>query len=255
MRYKIILDKDILEEFVDNLPDLELGEKYYISLFARKKYDPNTINSSDRVQLGRSTVRKEHIINKLMNWEIPLGAYKLKGRDVTQKSLAVYINPNPRSTKKAAIVMQHKLIDLLHGANEDYNIVREAYSAMQKSKSRGIFVDFDLDVEKPFDLSPMESILPKYCYDILETRGGYHILVNTQKVKEGNKIFRDLRDTASHYGFDRIYKMWYKDIQNAFPVDKTGDQMIPIPGTHQGGFMPQFIKEPIIEDSIDVYEE
>ncbi len=220
MNYTIIADESILENFIESLPDLESGEKYYMALFARKKYDPTSINSSDRVQLGRVIVKKEHIIRKLKNWEIPLGAYKLKGKEVNQISLAAYINPNPRSQKKAARIMMHKLTDLISGTNLDYDLVREAYSSLQVSKSRGVYVDFDLDVEKPFDLSKLKEIMDGG-YRVLETRGGYHILIEPTKVTNT--------------------KTWYKQIQDNFPVDKQGDQMIPIPGTYQGGFTPKFI--------------
>jgi len=38
----------------------------------------------------------------------------------------------------------------------------------------------------------------------------------------------------------KINKQWYQTIKNKFDVDQSGDNMIPIPGTFQGGFTPKF---------------
>ena len=34
---------------------------------------------------------------------------------------------------------------------------------------------------------------------------------------------------------------WHQRIQELYNVDQSGDQMIPMPGTYQGGFIPKFI--------------
>ena len=39
--YEIIKDESALEEFVAWLPDLNLNEKFYVSLQVRKKYMPH----------------------------------------------------------------------------------------------------------------------------------------------------------------------------------------------------------------------
>ena len=38
MNYKIVENEKQLKEFIDWLPELEENEKYFVSLFARKKY-------------------------------------------------------------------------------------------------------------------------------------------------------------------------------------------------------------------------
>ena len=52
--HDIIRDEQKLADFVDWLPDLQLNQKYFLALFARKKY-MNVIKSSDKTQLKRFT--------------------------------------------------------------------------------------------------------------------------------------------------------------------------------------------------------
>ena len=225
MNHKIITDESILKDFIDWLPDLESTEKFYVSLFARKKYDESLQSTaSDKMQLKRLLCNKENIIHKLRQLEIEEGLYLLKDRVATQKSLAVYITPNPRCMVKANKDMLLRLAKAVCNQNFFHNIHAEALSCVQRSKSYAHVVDFDID-DKTIDLNLMKDIMHRDCYEILETRGGYHILVNP--VLAG-KIAKS--------------KNWYSAIQNTFPCDITGDQMIPIPGCTQGEFTPKFIK-------------
>lgn len=36
-------------------------------------------------------------------------------------------------------------------------------------------------------------------------------------------------------------KNWYPMIQEKFPVDQAGDQLLPVVGAFQGGFVPKFV--------------
>jgi len=59
MNYKIIKDEKELKKFIDWLPQLEDGQKFYISLFARKKYGATEGLKADKGQLKRFTASKE----------------------------------------------------------------------------------------------------------------------------------------------------------------------------------------------------
>lgn len=218
MNYQIITNQEALESFIEWLPELEDNEKYYCSLFSRKKYCPDLIKSSDKTQLKRFISTKDRLLDKIRQLELRLGDWKLKNISAPQESLVVYINPNPRCMRKATFTMAKQCIGLIENNNQNYNIHAEALSCIQKSKSRSVVVDFDIDT-KEIDLSKIANIIPLNSYDVLETRGGYHILVNPKKAPKTN---------------------WFKEIQDLFPVDQTGDNMIPIPGTYQGGFTPIF---------------
>lgn len=225
--YKIITDREAFTAFLNWLPELEENEQYYCCLFARKKYCNDVIKSNDKTQLRRFTASSRvHLYRKIVQLEIPIGNWFLKNEVVPQESLVLYIMPNPRNMKTATLEMGKKCWDLINSNN--YNLHAEAMSCIQRSKSRTVFVDFDIDT-KDVNLFSLKSIFPSDdCYHIIETRGGYHILVDLREV---NKYKNDLP------GWN-----WHGAICKAFDVDQSGDQMIPVPGTIQGGFTPRFIE-------------
>lgn len=221
MNYKIITDLQLLKEFVEWLPELEANEKYYLSLFARKKYCKG-ITSNAKTQLKRFTSNKERLIDKISQLEIPTGRYFLKNEPAPQMSLALYISVNPRDMKKATQMLGKRCWDLLNG--ENYNIHAEALSCIQKSKSQTRYVDFDID-DKSVDLDK-EWLTNRIgdSYKILETRGGYHVLVDPQKANSHSTNVN-----------------WFNDIRKKYPIDQAGDNLIPVPGCVQGGFTPMFV--------------
>lgn len=221
MNYEIIKNKNLLLDFIDWLPDLKEHEKYYFALFSRKKYARNTKLKGDKAQLKRFVSSKERIFNKISQLEIKRGNYVLFGEEVEAESLALYINPNPRSLLKATYNSIIELTKLLRDEKRSFNPQAEVMSCIQRSVGSKIFLDFDIDY-KPFDPKKLDEFINRDCVDILETRGGYHILV---KLKDIKKEFKP---------------KFYNGIKS-LNVDQTGDLLIPVPGCTQGGFIPKFI--------------
>jgi hypothetical protein len=221
MNYQIILDEEEFRHFIDWLPDLEDNEKFYCSLFARKKYDPELIKSNDKAQLRRFLSNKEQLYDRVKQLEVPLGAYRLKDRIAPQASLVLYINPNPRNLIRASYDGIIKLTEMLKYQNQNFDPLAEMMSCVQSSQSRKLLVDFDID-DKNFDLSQLAKYINLDAVDVLETRGGYHLLIHLARV-------------AAEY-----QKTFYRSISN-LEVDQTGDQLLPVAGCTQGGFMPRFL--------------
>lgn len=226
--YRIIQDESELDSFIQNsLPDLGKDECFYVSLFARKKYSPELIWSSDKSQLKRLTCTKETLKQKLRQLEISVGCYVLGGKPAPQESLVVYIHPNPRSQKQAARILLKKMADLIADNNVGFNVQAEALSAIQKSRGQKPYVDFDFDLTNKDEIKViMRNVL--FCINdsavtFVETRGGLHVLVKTALIAEKYK------------------KTWYQSII-ALGSDVAGDCMLPIPGCCQGGFVPKIIK-------------
>lgn len=237
MNYEIIKDEKILKDFIKWLPDLLDDETYYVCLFARSKYanlgEVKHINT-DKAQLKRFTTAKHRLFDKLRQLECPIGAYKQKENVVPQEALAVYINPNPRSHRIATRKGLIRLANLMGNECKNYNVHQEIMSEIQQSKSRMLHIDFDFDLDKyEYDADDilrniLDTKINKNAINVLETRGGYHFLVDVNKVEK------------------EFQKTWYneiKRIQQAYSSDYEGhgDCMIPVPGCYQGGFIPKFI--------------
>jgi hypothetical protein len=240
MNYKIILDEQILRYFIEWLPELTPDETYYVSLFARNKYqnkdasNPISHIKSDKQQLKRFTTSRNRLFDKLKQCECEVGSYKQykltkEPVEVPQECLVPYITVNPRSFKKATKNGLIKFATLLANENGSigYNPHAEVMSEIQKSWSRKPYfnVDIDIDDKENFDFDFLKGYININCISVLETRGGYHLLIKLDEIEEQYK------------------RSWYQNIisKNKSFIDQTGDGMIPIPGCHQGGFMPNFV--------------
>ena len=232
MNYKIVKDEAILKSFIDWLPELRETEKYYLCLFARNKYCKQLVHiKSDKAQLKRFVSDKERMFQKIKQLEIEVGWYKQKDIGVPEEALALYITPNPRDMWKATVNSLVKLANCIRDQNILVNPHQEVLSEIQRTKSRTCWIDFDLDSkgENPQQfLDTLKSIIKHTVGEscvvkLLETRGGYHILVNPATVEQEFK------------------STFYNKLLKINGVDQAGDNMIPVPGCTQGNFIPHFI--------------
>ena len=224
--YKIVQDPEALGAFVDWLPELEPGEAFILSLMARKKYSlPGQGITNDRNQLARVSCKKQNLIEHIRRMEVPLDVYTARGVCIPQQALALYITPNPRSQAKAARALLETLLGAVLDSTNTYNVPALALSALQTNVSRRLLLDIDIDGMGVAQVLPLlEGLINPEAVDILETRGGVHLLVHPAKV-----------DPA-------FVSTWWKSLTTLPGVDGHGDQLLPVPGCIQGGFVPKLIQ-------------
>ena len=87
-------------------------------------------------------------------------------------------------------------------------VIKKLYLKYKKSKSRSVYVDFDIDSKDltPYTINMMLKPIVgnKAEFYILSTRGGYHILIKPDTVEE------------------KFKKSWYKTMCETFEVDQIG---------------------------------
>ena len=226
VNYQVITDEKELLSFISWLPELTETEQYYITLLSRKKYSTEVkYIKSDKAQLARKTCTKERLYGKIKQLEVELGAYRQfqDNFPIPQEALAAYINPNPRCLYKATLQGISVLAKLIELQNKTHNPHQEMLSCIQRACSRKVYSVFDIDTKDIDIISAVNDALDGNIGEskILETRGGYHVLIKLSTIP------------------DSIKKTWYKKLANI--SDVTGDALIPIPGCYQGGWTPKFI--------------
>ena len=125
--------------------------------------------------------------------------------------------------KKASKNIIRTLLDKVMDENSiNYNPKAIALNEIQKAKGKTHYLNFDFDGVNVEDIG--EILINRDSYIILQTRGGFHLLINPDKIEK------------------QYMKNWYKNITNLKGCDglKTYD-LIPIVGCNQGGFVPKFI--------------
>lgn len=234
MNYKIIQNIKALESFIEWLPELLPHETYYVTLFARKKYCngvglPNI--RSDKAQLKRFTSSKSMLLSKIKQLECPVGSYVQRDIEVPQQALALYITPNPRDMIKATKTSLVKLMSLFSENYNGYNIHAEVMSEIQKACSRKQYFDMDFDIPPSLEreyyiraiVTDAVAVINHDCLTVLETRGGFHLLVDMLKLD------------------DRYKKTWYNNLKALDGADKGSfTSVMPVPGCSQGDFVPYF---------------
>lgn len=225
--YKIINDESELKGFVGLLPDLKDNEAFYFSLFSRKKYNP--IVRTNKNILKRCTASRDRILTKVRQMEVPYGAYTIDGTDdsqpVPQDSLVLYMSANPRDLYQAGLRVIGELAKNAIDNRTFNNPHKQVLSMIQKTRGSRHFTCFDVDSKEDGKLERIKELIPEPHRIIIETRGGYHVLVYSSKFSEVEIYMGN--------------KFWYKDMQEISDIN--GDMLIAVPGTCHGGFVPRIV--------------
>lgn len=236
MNYKIVKCEETFNQFLEWLPELEDGQKFYFSLFARKKFGKTGGLKADKGQLKRFTASKEQALNKIKKLEVELGSYEVDGVKVNEESLVLYVAVNPRDMHKAGLKTAKELVSMMADGKTIYNPQSVALNQIQVTGIKKYF-DIDLDLKEGQTLSHLQlynllwqsQLINEEAVkgNIVKTRGGYHILVELDKISEPYK------------------KSWFNNFSQLkderFTIMMNGDNMTPVPGCIQSDFVPYLI--------------
>lgn len=226
--YKLILNENELDRFIAILPETNEDEKYYISLFARRKYDKTKVVSTNKAQIKRVLAKKELIKDKIRQMEVAFGAYTDNGNSIPEEALALYISINPCSLHKGGLLLLRAMAERLY-AGEMLNTHTLALNCIKSSSSKKKYFDFDFDFKEEFDdeqevIKRIQRVLSSSQFEIVKTRGGLHLLVKLDS---------------------NLQKTWHPEITklkcDEFDIMSNSKGLTPIPGCRQGDFSPILI--------------
>lgn len=225
-----------LRSFISSLPELGEGQIYYLTLLSRSKYYNGDRNIPDKYGVKRFTSTKKNLFNNISLLDIK-GDYRYHGDGtiIPEETLSLYMYVNPRSERDSIKNIFLKLFDVQYTNKKlKGGLITQAMNSLSTSQATKDYVGFDFDVSEDMDKENLkgylqcnlELILPRGSYDLVETRGGFHILVKPKLI--------DPRGPN---------KLWHSKLNNFTGRDINGDMMVPIPGCIQGGFVPKFITD------------
>ena len=239
--YNFIYCEKQLQQFVSQIlfPFVE-DEVVILFLAARKKYAPQLPIKKEFLQ-RKVVSKRDSFIRKLKQFNCQHGAYHDEnGSDLPEDACVIYCTVNPRSTIVAAKNLISTLAEYLFALTTDASqrkkftgIHQKTLSEIQKSRARKHYVDIDFDVvDKQAGKKYVGDFLQTIAdtkHHIIETRGGYHILIEKQTITSdiGRVMYKKIealnREGKQHLG-------------EKFEAIINRQDMLPIPGTKQGGF-------------------
>ncbi len=242
----LIQDQKEFDRFVDILPDLIRDEVYFLSLSARNKY--LTSEEREEFDLGRTEMFSRQIafdkdgIKLAMNrMRADLDVRRTRnGSLIPEKCLVVYMNIHPSSTVKAYRAFSAQMDrhyeeafqGVLNGSQASdmwipfRRINTNLMNHIQKSASRKIMVDIDIDGEDSLESNMLLGEVVQFLtekavpYHAIQTQGGYHVLVEHRFSGKDVPLFKVI---------SRL------DKGTTGEVKFNSNAMVPIPGTLQAG--------------------
>jgi len=144
---------------------------------------------------------------------------------VPQDSLVLYMTANPRDLYQAGLRTIGELAKNAIDNRKFNNPHKQVLSMIQKTRGSRHFTCFDVDSKEEGKLERIKELIPEPHRIIIETRGGYHVLVYAEKFIE--------------IGVETCNKLWYRSMQEISDIN--GDMLVAVPGTCHGGFVPRIV--------------
>lgn len=242
--HKFIHDEEQVRKFHDLLAPLKEDESYFVALGVRTKYmtkeERKAICAADKM-MARKLVKNSDFktyLRVLKSFEIPEDGYtSVTNETLPANVLAIYGNVNSSSGKLAYQHFNTEVTKLLvDGKDKRFSgldsVLMTAYQT--KATVTRKLIDIDCDVPKE-GLETVKLFVKEFKNKgaevyVVQTRGGYHILVDKNTIKF------NYNETISIY--DEVVKTKFGHAE----VMYNKDGAVPIPGTIQCGFKVKFVE-------------
>ena len=274
----LIYDEEQVKEFyrkvIDSQPRTEFDTDFFC-IAARKKY--MTQEEKDATRMGDTTLMEKTIVkkgdmslflNKLHKVDASLDwLASNNGTRIPRSCMVFYMNINHtdmiyalKNLKMDIATMEGELLDCLKKKGTLENIgnkvkglntmVLKAYQDPKNVAKRN-WVDIDLDVSpENFTFPEIKDVMDSLKFEedkyvVIQTRGGYHILVSTPWISLYNKEYSKRFTEGERFNkkgllsVDKVIRRLERALDDKgfeakeITVNKNG--MVPIPGTLQGG--------------------
>jgi hypothetical protein len=239
MLYPFLRDERELEAFAEAvLPDVSADECFLLMLCARRKYLSD--QEKARLVLGEAaSLRREvvsdrgRLLGKVKELCVGRGLYQDRnGLTIPDHAFAVYVTPNPRSYRKAAVRMIAELAEGL-AEGRPLPLERLVKTQLHRAVSRKVYLDLDIDPAGGDDwqaiAARVREVLGATPAHLIRTRTGAHVLARTGELDPAVKrtFYQRLRELGG-------------SMEGLLEI--RGDAMVPVPGTTQGGAMPLLVR-------------
>ncbi|MCK5606953.1 hypothetical protein KAR91_33935 [Candidatus Pacearchaeota archaeon] len=252
MTYNFLHDESELQKFhLEIMPELKEFEVFFLSLSCRKKY--LTAEEREKYHITRAemfdrklirTNEYSRLLRSVHKYETEEGGYMTKNNlPVPQHCMTIYLNINPSNSLKALKEFNGKIVDWQYeitSGNKEYFTKKfnkmdiELMNCYQRNRGTKHWIDIDFDVPKDFNAPELLSKEIKESgvnFFWISTKSGYHLLLDRNTLSyDPNRICKRGLSELSSYLVD------LKDIDKSYEIIINKNEMIPLPGTLQGGY-------------------
>lgn len=226
--YKLVWSEEEIKRMADFLKTSE--NTYMMNMSIRKKYDPSVQVKTTWVHRKvLNHVSAHQFVRMVKSYQVEKGLYVDDNENsIDEKALVLYMSINPRDPMSACQKLFHDLSDAFTDksapiiTNTHGQILKHLQSSCTNKRFHTLDID-DKSLEGDVKILIQNLHLP--VATVIETRGGFHILLDSEKLSKEQRT--------------GIYQ-WKINLENANMVEYLKDAFCPIPGTIQGGFCVHF---------------
>lgn len=209
---------------------------------ARRKYHAPLSVSQLSIPATIFHARKgaDEFIRTLRRYNVDDGVFvDSSGANVPREAIVLYMTVNPmdemRAYNKLQQLLNERLYDMARGASAPPFNVYKTYKSTLHQCPLAKFVKYDVDTKEESKIGALRALAREKnikFHLVVETRGGYHVVISNEfgyeKSKEGNKA----REAFSNFIAEN--KTWVTK-------EESGAQIV-VPGTLQGGYLTRIVE-------------